>query len=195
MSKKVKKKKELAKSEHLERAASVIGALGSIAAIHFGAKRIGVRQRHAEWGFLLGGAAVALATKGWVRGAATGAASAGALSLAVSWLRERQEKRNANATVAVKRKRTSWWGDLITRDELERALADSDGEAKREDVTEEQRARIAKVRSRLTPTECGRFDAIVQDASNARQIYAHLLRLPTAEGVRFIRNRVLRGEL
>src|SRR5262245_2835959 len=131
MSKKVKKKKEPAKSEHLERAASVIGALGSIAAIHFGAKRIGVRQRHAEWGFLLGGAAVALATKGWVRGAATGATSAGALSLAVSWLRERQEKRNA-ATVVVKRKR-SWWGNLITRDELERALADSDGEAKSED--------------------------------------------------------------
>jgi hypothetical protein len=117
------------------------------------------------------------------------------LSLAVSWLRERQEKRNANATVVVKRKRTSWWGDLLTRDELERALSDSKDDGATADITEEQRARIAKVRSRLTPTECGRFDAIVQDASNARQIYARLLRLPTSEGVRFIRNRVLRGEL
>jgi hypothetical protein len=189
-----KERIEPAASE-LERGAPLIGALASVAAIKLGAERIGIRQRHAELGFLLGGTAVALATKGWVRGIATGAASAGALCLAVSWLRERKEKRNANAPVVVKRKRTSWWGELITRDELNRALADSNSETKSADVTEEQRARIAKVRSRLTPTECGRFDAIVDDASNARQIYEHLLRLPTSEGVRFIRNRVLRGEL
>ena len=194
MSKKVKEKPA---PSALEQAAPVIGGLASVVAIHLGAERIGIRQRRAEWGFLLGGAAVALLSKGWVRGVATGAASAGALSLAMAWLQTRQKTRNGNATVVVKRKRSSWWGDLITRDELEQALGDSNHETRSADITEQQRTRIAKVRSRLTPTECGRFDAIMHDASkeDARQIYDHLLRLPTSEGVRFIRNRVLRGEL
>ncbi|HJU21087.1 MAG TPA: hypothetical protein VJ891_01135 [Casimicrobiaceae bacterium] len=106
--------------------APIVGAVGGALAINAGASRFGVDRQHAAIAATVGGLLTAAATGGWVRDLAVGVAAAGAITLAMQRFGAQPAAKPAEPTKDDPR-------TLITRDELQRTLAQFAADRQRAD--------------------------------------------------------------